>query len=280
MRWTGVDSARMARHAPTPPPRAPARRCRAADRGTVRQAYARVAQLPDAIEGCCSAAKAALRTAPRHGNPFGKPAHLHCAESLCCIGSATGAVAPPSAPARIHLGEFTSVALAVPTPSAAPASIIAAGPRAARRPSPDQRHDRRGGLRPPRRSAGSSVMGGRRQRFHIRSRAADVPRPELTVAAACVGRTELPPMASERPFTMSYLASRFISGCIALALASTAFAADVQLKSLDIRQPFARATPPGAKSTAVFMTIENKGKDADRLPPPPRRPQASSRSTR
>ena len=90
-------------------------------------AYARVAQLPDAIE-LCSAAKAALRTAPRHGNPFGKPAHLHCAESLCCIGSATGASAPPSAPPRTHLGEFTSVALAVPTPSAAPTSIIAAAP--------------------------------------------------------------------------------------------------------------------------------------------------------
>jgi len=65
---------------------------------------------------------------------------------------------------------------------------------------------------------------------------------------------------------MSHLASRLVSGCVALALASAAaFAADVQLKSLDIREPFARATPPGAKSTAVFMTIENKGKEADRL---------------
>ena len=59
---------------------------------------------------------------------------------------------------------------------------------------------------------------------------------------------------------------RFISGCIALALVSiAAIAADFQLKSLDIKQPFARATPPGAKAAGVFMTIENKGKEADRL---------------
>jgi periplasmic copper chaperone A len=59
---------------------------------------------------------------------------------------------------------------------------------------------------------------------------------------------------------------RLISSGIALALVSVAaIAADFQLKSLDIRQPFARATPSGAKTAAVFMTIENKGKDADRL---------------
>ena len=63
-------------------------------------AYARVAQLPDAI--------------------------AHCAESLCCIGSATGAAAPPGVPARTHLGEFASVAAPAATPSAAPASIVAA----------------------------------------------------------------------------------------------------------------------------------------------------------
>ncbi len=65
---------------------------------------------------------------------------------------------------------------------------------------------------------------------------------------------------------MSQLAPRLIFGCIALAVATaSAFGADFQLKTLDIKQPFARATPPGAKSTAVFMTIENKGKEADRL---------------
>ena len=64
---------------------------------------------------------------------------------------------------------------------------------------------------------------------------------------------------------MSRLPSVFCSGCIALALASVTFAADVQLKSLDIRQPFARATPASAKTAAVFMAIENKGKEVDRL---------------
>ncbi len=54
-------------------------------------------------------------------------------------------------------------------------------------------------------------------------------------------------------------------GCVAVALVVTpALAADVQ-KTLEIRHPFARATPAGARSGAVFMTIENKGKDADRL---------------
>ena len=59
---------------------------------------------------------------------------------------------------------------------------------------------------------------------------------------------------------------RFLFLSLALALVSAAaFAADAQLKSLDIRQAFSRATPPGAKAAAVFMTIENKGKDSDRL---------------
>jgi len=60
--------------------------------------------------------------------------------------------------------------------------------------------------------------------------------------------------------------SRLLSACIALTLATTvALAADFQLKSLDIKQPFARATPPGAKAAGVYMTIVNKGNEADRL---------------
>lgn len=65
---------------------------------------------------------------------------------------------------------------------------------------------------------------------------------------------------------MLRLSPRSILVCIALVIASAAAdAADVPQKSLDIRDPFARATPPGAKSTAVYMTIENKGKEPDRL---------------
>ncbi len=60
--------------------------------------------------------------------------------------------------------------------------------------------------------------------------------------------------------------SRLLSVLVTLSLATTVvLAADFQLKSLDIKQPFARATPPGAKTTGVYMTIENKGKEADRL---------------
>ena len=59
---------------------------------------------------------------------------------------------------------------------------------------------------------------------------------------------------------------RLSFGCIAIALASgLAIAADFQLQSLAIKEPFARATPPSAKTAGVFMTIENKGKSADRL---------------
>jgi copper(I)-binding protein len=60
--------------------------------------------------------------------------------------------------------------------------------------------------------------------------------------------------------------SRILLLLLSFALASTcALAADFQLKSLDIKQPFARATPPGAKAAGVFMTIQNKGTDGDRL---------------
>ena len=44
-----------------------------------------------------------------------------------------------------------------------------------------------------------------------------------------------------------------------------ALAQDYQLKSLSIAHPFTRATPPGAKVAGAFMTIENRGKESDRL---------------
>jgi len=58
---------------------------------------------------------------------------------------------------------------------------------------------------------------------------------------------------------------------IVLALLGGAFAAsevlaqDTQAKSFAITHAFTRATPPGAKVAGVFMTIENQGKDSDRL---------------
>jgi copper(I)-binding protein len=44
-----------------------------------------------------------------------------------------------------------------------------------------------------------------------------------------------------------------------------ALAHDYALKSLKIDHPFARATPPGAKTGGVFVTVENTGSQSDRL---------------
>ena len=47
--------------------------------------------------------------------------------------------------------------------------------------------------------------------------------------------------------------------------AGVAFAADYQVQDLSIDHPWARATPPGAMTGGAFVTIENKGKVADKL---------------
>jgi copper(I)-binding protein len=48
--------------------------------------------------------------------------------------------------------------------------------------------------------------------------------------------------------------------CCGVALAD-----DYQVKMLRVSNPFARATPPGAKVAGAFMSIENQGAEADRL---------------
>jgi len=54
---------------------------------------------------------------------------------------------------------------------------------------------------------------------------------------------------------------------IAAGLAATpAWAAhEYQVEALRIDHPFARATPPGAKTGAVFFTVDNAGNTGDRL---------------
>jgi copper(I)-binding protein len=53
---------------------------------------------------------------------------------------------------------------------------------------------------------------------------------------------------------------------LACALGASAAAAhEYALKSLKIDHPFARATPPGARTGGVFVTLENTGDRADRL---------------
>ncbi len=51
----------------------------------------------------------------------------------------------------------------------------------------------------------------------------------------------------------------------AVLVSGVAFANDYQLKSLRVIDPYARATPPGAKVAGAFMSIENRGKEEDRL---------------
>lgn len=54
-----------------------------------------------------------------------------------------------------------------------------------------------------------------------------------------------------------------VLGCLFAVDASSAH--DYALKSLRIDHPFARATPPGARTGGVFVTVENKGDRPDRL---------------
>jgi copper(I)-binding protein len=59
------------------------------------------------------------------------------------------------------------------------------------------------------------------------------------------------------------------AGVLALALAQIAAApaqaADYDVGSIHISQPWARATPKGASSAAAYMTITNNGKTPDRV---------------
>ena len=51
----------------------------------------------------------------------------------------------------------------------------------------------------------------------------------------------------------------------ALLAAAPAIARDYTLKSLKIVDPYARATPPGARTGGAYLTIENHGRDNDQL---------------
>ena len=53
---------------------------------------------------------------------------------------------------------------------------------------------------------------------------------------------------------------------VALLLAAGAAAGhDFTIGPLTIGHPFARATPPGARTGGAYFTVDNAGKDADRL---------------
>ena len=52
---------------------------------------------------------------------------------------------------------------------------------------------------------------------------------------------------------------------ILMLVAMPATATDYTLRSLRIERPFARATPPGARSGGAYFTIRNLGTESDRL---------------
>ena len=56
-----------------------------------------------------------------------------------------------------------------------------------------------------------------------------------------------------------------VAVALGIACTSVAIAHDYTLQRLRIDHPFARATPPGARSGGIYMTIENSGAAADRL---------------
>ena len=51
----------------------------------------------------------------------------------------------------------------------------------------------------------------------------------------------------------------------ATMLSGAALADEYSAKALRISSPFTRATPPGAKVAGAFLSIENRGQEADRL---------------
>ena len=62
------------------------------------------------------------------------------------------------------------------------------------------------------------------------------------------------------------LTERSLVFCCALVVSSTALCAhEYRTDSLRIDHPFARATPPGARTGGVFFTVYNFGSETDRL---------------
>jgi copper(I)-binding protein len=71
---------------------------------------------------------------------------------------------------------------------------------------------------------------------------------------------------SRRLFPVVLLSARLVLPCCALIVSSVALGADEnRADSLRIDHPFARATPPGARSGAVFLIVLNGGSETDRL---------------
>jgi periplasmic copper chaperone A len=59
--------------------------------------------------------------------------------------------------------------------------------------------------------------------------------------------------------------SKFAFAAILIAIAAPAFAQGTTTAPIAVEQPWARATPAGAMTGAVYMTLDNKSASADRL---------------
>jgi copper(I)-binding protein len=59
--------------------------------------------------------------------------------------------------------------------------------------------------------------------------------------------------------------SKFAFAAILIAIAAPAFAQATTTAPIAVEQPWARATPAGAMTGAVYMTLDNKSASADRL---------------
>src|SRR2546423_11588059 len=55
------------------------------------------------------------------------------------------------------------------------------------------------------------------------------------------------------------------TAAVVLAAARPLGARDIVVGELRIEHPYARATPPGARTAAAYLAIENRGREPDRL---------------
>ena len=167
--------------------------------------------------------------------PLPASSEHHCAHAPCCAGGAVDAAAPPpSALGFLHVASAgESLPAAIDDRRARPRRSSPRS-RAVLRKSPDPSSRRRARHAQAVAAFGCASRALRASRHHPNKG----PRHVTAQASHCS-----PPSV--------------VSG--------VAFAHDYQLKALHVINPYARATPPGAKIAGAFMSIENQGKEADRL---------------
>jgi len=82
-----------------------------------------------------------------------------------------------------------------------------------------------------------------------------------TVKCGMRTRTRLPVATA----ALSLRGAAYVAACAIAMGPGAAFAHGYTLKDLRIEHPYARPTPPGARTGGAYFTIRNQGADADRL---------------